>query len=177
MSAFHPLENSLNDIFVKQAPALPTGGKKFLVLYLPWINLILGILTLYTVYVLWHWAHWANALINYANSFNAAYGGPTIATNRMGVGIWLSLLVLAFEALLYIAAFPATRDHKKSGWDLMFYAALVNVVYGVVILFSNYGNLGNLIGTLIGSAIGLYLLFQIRASYLKQPAVASKTEA
>jgi hypothetical protein len=170
MSAFPGIEKSLDNIFVKQAPELPDNGKKALVKYLPWINLILGLLTLYTVYVLWHWAHLANNLINYANSLSAAYGGPQVANSRMTFGIWLGLIVLAAEALLYIAAFPATRDRKKSGWDLMFYALLVNVVYGVVILFTNYGGIGSLIGTLIGSAIGLYLLFQIRGSYSRAKA-------
>ena len=165
MSALQSLEKSLDDIFVKQAPELPAGGKKALVRYLPWINLVLGLLALYTVYVVWHWAHLANSLINYANSLSAAYGGQAVATSRMGVGIWLGLLVLAVEALLYIAAFPGTRDRKKSGWNLMFYALLVNVVYGVVIVFTSYGNIGSLISTAIGSAIGLYLLFQIRGSY------------
>jgi len=165
MSALQPLEDWLSDIFVKKAPELPAGGKKALVEYLPYINLVLGLVTLYSVYVVWHWAHLANTLINYANTLSAAYGGPAVAGNRLGVGIWLSLIVLAIEAGLYIAAFPATKARKKSGWDLLFYALLVNVVYGVVILFTDYGGIGNLIGAVIGSAIGLYLLFQIRASY------------
>lgn len=169
MSLLKQLETTLDDLFGKKAPPLPPNGKKALVQYLPWINLVLGLLTLYTVLMLWHWAHLANNLVNYANSLSAAYGGPTTATNHMGAGIWLGLLILAAEALLYIAAFPATRDRKKSGWNLMFYALLVNVVYGVVITFSSYGGIGNLIGTLIGSSIGLYLLFQIRSSYLKAP--------
>jgi uncharacterized membrane protein len=168
MGALVPLEKSLDDLFVKQAPALPAGGKKALVQYLPWINLILGLIALYTAYVLWHWAHFANSLVNYANSLSAAYGGPTVATNRLSVGIWLGIAVLAVEALLYIAAFPGTRDRKKVGWNLMFYALLVNIVYGVVVLFTNYGGVGNLIGSVIGSAIGLYLLFQIRSSYTTQ---------
>lgn len=170
MSSLQPLETALDDIFVKKAPPLPPNSKKALVEYLPWINLVLGLLALYTVYLLWHWAHLATGLINYANTLNAAYGGPAIANvNRLGFGIWLGLIVLAVEALLYIAAFQATRDRKKSGWNLMFYALLVNIVYGVVILFTSYGGVGNLIGTLIGSAIGLYVLFQIRSSYLKTP--------
>ena len=173
MSALQPLESSLNDIFVKKAPPLPAGGKKFLVQYLPWINLFLGLVTLYTVYVLWHWAHLANSLINYANSLSALYGGQQVAASRLGVGIWIGLVVLAIEALVYIAAFPATRARKKSGWDLMFFALLINVVYGVVILFTSYGGIGNLIGSVIGSAIGLYLLFQIRSSYSKVPAAAA----
>ncbi|HVA11349.1 MAG TPA: hypothetical protein VNG32_04270 [Candidatus Dormibacteraeota bacterium] len=160
-----PLETSLNDLFVKKAPALPAGGKKFLVEYLPWINLILGLISLYTAWVLWHWAHFANSLVNYANSLSAAYGGPVVATNRMTVGIWLGIAVLAVEAILYIAAFPGTRDRKKSGWNLLYYALLINIVYGVLVLFTNYGGVANLIGAIIGSAIGLYLLFQIRSSY------------
>ena len=170
MNALQSLEKNLDDIFVKKAPPLPAGGKKALVEYLPWINLILGLLALLVIYGLWHWAHVANGLINYANSLSAAYGGPSVSTGRMGFGIWLGLIVLAAEALLYIAAFPATRDRKKSGWNLMFYALLLNVVYGVVIAFSSYGGVGSLISTLIGSAVGLYLLFQIRSSYSKAPA-------
>lgn len=165
MSALGSLEKNLDDFFVRQAPPLPPNAKKALVHYLPWINLILGILTLYSVYVIWHWAHLASNLINYANSISAVYGGPQITNNRLTIGIWLGLIVLAIEAVLYIAAFPATRSRKKSGWDLMFYAFLVNVAYGVIILFTDYGSISTLIWTIIGSGIGLYLLFQIRGSY------------
>lgn len=166
MSVLQSLETSLNDIFVQKAPALPPKGKRTLVRYLPWINLVFGLLAVYTVYVLWHWAHLPNSFINYANSLSLAYGGPTIATNRLSVTIWLGIIVLVIEALLYLAAFPGLRDRKKSAWNLMFYVAIVNIVYGVVITFSSYGGVGNLIGSLIGSTIGLYLLFQIRGHYV-----------
>lgn len=180
LRSLEPLETNLNDLFVKKSPALPAGGKKALVQYLPWINLVLGVLTLYAVWVLWHWAHYANALINYANSISAAYGAGSVVspvTNRMGLGIWLGLLVLLVEALLYIAAFPGTRDRKKAGWDLMFYAALVNVVYGAVIMFTDYGGgLTSFLVNLVVSAFGLYLLFQIRPKYLSvAPAKAKKS--
>lgn len=165
MGASLPLEKPLDDLFGKQAPALPDGGKKFLVQYLPWINLILGLISLYTAYVLWNWAHVANQFVNYANSVSAAFGGPTVATNRLSVGLWIGIAVLAVEALLYIAAFPGTKARKKSGWNLLYYALLLNIAYGVVVLFTDYGSVGNLIGAVIGSAIGLYLLFQIRSSY------------
>lgn len=167
MSALQPLEDSLNDVFVKQAPALPAGGKKWLVTYLPWINLVLGLFTLYGVYLVWHWAHYTNSLINYANSLSSIYGGATVSVHRLGLGIWLGLIALAVEAILYIAAFQSTKAHKKAGWDLLFYALLINVVYGVIIMLTAYGSFGNLLSALIGSAIGLYLLFQIRASYIK----------
>ncbi len=67
--------------------------------------------------------------------------------------------------MIYIAAFPGTKARKKSGWDLLFYALLINVVYGIVVAFTDYGGFGSLIGSLVGSAIGAYFLFQIRVSY------------
>lgn len=166
MSVLQSLENSLNNLLVKKTPALPEGGKKALVTYLPWINLALGVLSLLMAYWLWQWAHLDSGLINYANSINAIYGGPVVTTNHLTFTIWLALAVLVVEALLYLAAFPATRDHKKSGWNLMFYAMLASVVYAIVTIFTNYGG-SHVISSLIGAAIGLYLLFQIRTSYIK----------
>jgi hypothetical protein len=170
IATLQPLETNLEEIFTKKVPTLPVSGRRATVQYLPWIALVLSILSAYTAWVLWHWAHYSNALLNYANSISVAYGGPPIAYHRMGLGIWLGIAVLLVEAYLYLAAFPAVRDRQKTGWDYLFYTALLNVAYGVVTLFSDYGSLGNLFGTVIGSAIGLYLLFQIRPNYL-QPVV------
>lgn len=166
MSAVTSLEKSLNDIFVKKAPELPKGGKKFLVEYLPWLSLIIGVLSLWSAYVIWDWAHVAKGYVDLANSLSAAYGGPAVASGtRLSVGIWLGVGVLVVEGLIYLAAFAPTREKKKSGWDLLFYASLLNIAYGLVIMFTAYGGPSNFIGSVIGTAIGLYLLFQIRASY------------
>lgn len=164
MSTTNSLEKSLEGAF-KSAPKLPEGGKKFLVQYLPFINLILGVLSLWTAYALWQWAHIASGFIDYANNLSRLYGGTAVVKDRLSVTIWLSLAVLAIEGVIYIAAFPGTRAKKKAGWNLMFYALLVNAVYGVVVLFTDYGGVGNFLGYLIGTVIGLYLLFQIRDSY------------
>ncbi len=167
MAGVKQLEDALDDIFVKKAPKLPENAKKVIVEWLPWINLALGVLTLWAAWTLWQWANVADKLIDYANTLSRVYGGGEVVSSRMGLGIWLSLIVLAIEAVLYLLAFPATRARKKSGWDLLFYAALVNVAYGAVVFFTAYGGFGNLLGSLIGSAIGLYFLFQIRGLYLR----------
>jgi len=165
MSALKSLEDSLEDVFVKKSPALPENGKKMIVEWLPWITLILGVLSLWAAYGLWHWAHVANDFINSVNTLSATYGGSAIDVNRMGATVWLSLIVLTIMALIYIAAFSPLKALKKSGWNLLFYAALINIVYGVVVMFTDYGSFGNLVFTIIGSAIGLYFLFQIRGHY------------
>lgn len=175
MNSLKPLETALDELFVKKAPALPPGGKKALVQYLPWINLVFGVLTLFAAWGLYNAAHAVNSLVDYANNLSAAYGGSKVVTSHLTFIVWLAIATLAIEGVLYIAAFPATRDHKKSGWDLMFYALLVNLVYGVVAAFTSYGGAGRLVGAIIGSAIGGYLLFQIRASYLGSNAPARKS--
>ena len=164
MSAVNSLEKSLGDAF-KSAPKLPEKGKKMLVQWLPWISVVLGVLMLWSAWVLYDWANAVNKLADYANSLTRAFGGTEIVKDRLTVAIWLAIAFIVVQAVLYLAAFTGLRDRKKSGWNLVFYAALVNVVAAVVVLFSDYGGVGNLIANLIGSAIGLYLLFQIRDSY------------
>jgi len=164
-SALESLEQSLDEVFNKNAPQLPAGIKQFIVKYLPYINLVLGILTLVAAWGLWNAAHTVNVLVDYANNLSAAYGGEKISTDQLTFTVWLALGVLVVEALLYIAAFPGTKARKKSGWNLLYYALLINVVYGIVVAFTDYGGFGSLIGSLIGSAIGAYFLFQIRGSY------------
>ena len=165
MSALKSLETSLNDVFVKSAPPLPPNAKKVIVQYLPYINLVLGILTLLLAYGLYSAAHTIDRAVDTLNSISVAYGGTAVNTNHLTTVVWLAIAVLAVEAVLYIAAFSGTKARKKSGWDLLFYALLINVVYGIVAVFTDYGGAGRLVGSLVGSAIGFYFLFQIRASY------------
>ena len=164
-NAVGSLEKTLDEVFNKNAPDLPTGLKKFIVEYLPYINLVLGVLSLVAAWSLWNAAHTVNSLVDYANTLSATYGGEKITTNRMTLTIWLALGVLVVEAILYIAAFSGTKGRQKSGWNLLYYALLINVVYGVIVVFTDYGGFGSLIGSLVGSAIGAYFLFQIRSSY------------
>ena len=75
-----------------------------------------------------------------------------------------------------VAAFSGLKARKKSGWNLLYYALLLNLAYGIVMAFTNYGGFSYLIGAVIGSAIGLYLLFQIRSSYLGGHKTADKAD-
>jgi hypothetical protein len=170
-----PLEKNLNDLFTKKAPVLPAGGKKIIVEWAPWLALLGGIASLWTAWILWHWAHVANAFVDYANSLSAVYGGPTVNVQRMTFGIWLGIAVLAVEGVLYLLAFNGLRERKKSAWNLIYWGALLNVAYGVVVMFTDYGGIGSLVGSLIGSAIGLYFLFQVRSAYVGNRVAAPAT--
>lgn len=170
-------ENKLNDVFVKQAPKLPENGKKALVEWAPVISLVIGVLTLLAGFQLWHWAHRAADFVNYAKDVCSAYSvsGCGIATaSRFSFWLWLSVAVLLVEGTLYLLAYPGLKARAKAGWNYLFYGALVNVAYAVVSLFTDYDKVGHFLGALIGSAIGFYLLFQIRDAYLGKKATTAK---
>jgi predicted neutral ceramidase superfamily lipid hydrolase len=174
MSNLQTVENSLDNVFVKKAPELPKGGKDLLVEFVPWLCLIGGIFSLLSVVALWNWARSVNHLADYANSLSAAYGGgAAVSTSHWTVSVWLSLIVLGITAIMYILAFSPLKNHRKAGWNLLFYALLLNLAYGIIVAFTDYGGPSSLVGSLIGTAIGLYLLFQIRSRY-SDKASASK---
>jgi hypothetical protein len=172
------IEAKLTDVFVKNAPALPEGGKKFIVKVAPIASLIIGVLTLISVWSLWHWAHVASTYANYARDLCDAYqvaGCDVATTSRLTFWVWLSMIFLIVEGILYLCAYAGLRDRKKQGWNYLFYGALVNIVYAVITLFTDYDKVGHFLGALIGSAIGFYLLFQVRSYYLGKVAPAGHT--
>lgn len=163
------LESKMDELFVKNAPKLPDGGKKFLAQWLPIISLVVGVLSLWTAYTLWHWAHIAEGASRYVNDLCNAYSvaacGNAAAASRFSLWLWAGIVLIGVEGVLYLLAYPALSKHKKQGWNYLFYGALLNLAYAVVSLFTSYNSVGNFIGALIGSAIGFYLLFQVRSAY------------
>lgn len=161
------LEKTLDDIFRKKAPwQLPEKAKQWIVKYLPIINLVLGVITLWAALTLWRWAHRTEELVNWANDLARTYGGKEITSSRMSFLLWLSLVMLVIQGVIYIAAYPGTKAKQKKGWNLLFYGALIGIVSNVISLFADYRSFSGLLGTLIGAAIGFYFLFQIRPYYL-----------
>jgi magnesium-transporting ATPase (P-type) len=177
MSAVADLEKTLDDVY-KKAPALPESGRKLIVEWLPWITLVFGVLTLWSAFWLWQWAHALDKWVDLANSVSSAYGGAIAATGRMNFFVWLSLGAMLVQAVIYLMASSPLKDRNKKGWDLLFYAGLVSLAVGLIGVFigGSYGGFSRLFGTLLGSAIGFYFLFQIRSYYLGKP-VAAKAES
>lgn len=159
-----PLEKLLDDNF-KKLPSLPEEARKGLASAMPWLTLAGGVLSLLTAWYLYQAVAWVDQWAGYANSVYSAAGYTTPVTG-IGMVAWLGLAVLAVQAVLFLVAFPALRTNKKSGWNLLLWAALTSVVYAIISnLFNGYMNLGGLIMSLVGSGIGLYLLFQVRSYF------------
>lgn len=133
--------------FFKKAPALPANAREGLVKITPWLALIFGVLGilgalggigLLTVFS-------PLAVFSGADGV-ASYGGGVIAA-----WIWLA------SSALLLAAYPGTKARKYSGWNLLFWYEVLNVVGSLVA--------GSFVSAIIGGLIGFYLLFQIKSYY------------
>lgn len=154
------LETKLDEWLVKKAPyQLPENFKKGLVKAMPWLVLVGGVLTLLGALSLYQ-------LMSMANELSLAYTYYTGVSYNYGPLMWVSLLLIVVEAVILFMAFAPLKAQKKRGWDLLFWLSLLNVVYAVIYLVAA-PNLGQFLFSLLGTLIGLYLLFQIRSHYAK----------
>lgn len=176
MADVSSLEKQMDDVFGKQAPKMPEGGKKFFVQYLPILTLIGAILSVLSAWALWNAAHTVSRLVDWANELNKAYGtGETVSTSDMTLWVWLALGFTLVNVALYFMAYNPLKAHQKKGWDYLFYASLLNVAYSVVMLFVHGRGVSSFIGGLIGTTIGWWILFQIRPAYLGKAAGPTHT--
>ncbi len=153
-----PLENALDGVFGSKSPyQLPTDMKDLFVKIVPWLSLIAGILGFLSAISLWRMAHYLNISI--------VEGMSDYITPQLNLAFWLSLLLTLAFSVLALMAFPGLKAMKKVGWNLMFYSMLANIAYGIASLFYSNGGVFGLISALIMSAIGFYILFQIRNRY------------
>lgn len=143
--ALSQLENTLEEYLVKKAPfTLPTGVKDFIVMIAPWftlVGLILAIPAILMVFGL-------GAIVA-----PMAFLGGVKAGTTFTVSIAISIVALVLNAL----ALPGLFKRTKSGWNFVFYSSLVGVISNIVTF-----SIGGLI---IGSLLGLYVLFQVKEYY------------
>ena len=138
------LEDTLDLYFRQKAPALPPNVKEAIVRFGPWIALILIILSLPALlFVL--------GLGTLLAPFSFL-GGITV-----GFTYTITMVFSIARLVLEVMALPGLFRRARSGWYLMYYAALLGVVQHVLTF--------SIVGLIIGSLISFYILFQIREYY------------
>lgn len=173
MDSLKPIETKLAEAF-KGVPALPESTKKMLSDWLRWVVLGVGVLQLFAAWSLLAWGRDVNRAVETISSYSSAFG-VAAPIEKLSIFYWLSIVVLLAEAIILLMAYPKLKTKAKDGWNLVFLAALINVAYGVFSVFSNRGGIMSLIFSLLGSAIGLYFLFQVRDQYNAKTVTAAKT--
>ncbi|HSW98950.1 MAG TPA: hypothetical protein VLF71_03875 [Candidatus Saccharimonadales bacterium] len=175
MGTLDKLEAQLNVWLNTKAPvALPKDVRKAIADAAWAIALALGIVEIWGAWTLWHLGHYLNQVIY--NADHIAYlGGPATAVH-LGLFYWLSFVVTAMAALIMLSASPKLRKGYKTGWNLLYYAALLNAAYAILRLFAGVGGgFGGFLSAAIGAVVGAYFLFQIRDHFTGKEAAAGSS--
>lgn len=167
------LETKLDEWLNKKAPfQMPASAKDSLVRYMPWLTLLAGVVLLWMAYWSWNATLALNRVADYLNQWSVAYGTGAAVSPLNSLMVWVSVILMVVEGVIFFMAYPGLKAKQKKGWNLLFWAALLNVLVGVAqILAVN----GYALISLLSAVVGLYVLFQIRGSYTG--AMASSTPA
>ncbi len=125
-------------------PSLPKNWQEVIVKVTPWIALIFGVLGVLVSLV-------GVGLLTALAPFVLLGGG----IGRASGGIIGAVLALVSSVLL-LAAFPGTKKGQMGGWKMLFYSEVVSLVSALVAISPS---------GVLGSAIGFYILFQIKSYY------------
>jgi len=135
--------------FFEKTPHLPNNARESIVKVAPWIALIVGIFGLFSVFPILS-SVFMLASLPYARMMGGWY--PAIL---------VSLAFLVVGSVIDLLAFKPLSDRRKKGWNLLFYGTCLGFVSTLVDMFSGSPSLSGVVGTLIG----LWLLFEIRGLY------------
>ena len=158
------LEKRLEPLF-DSLPALPKEARRGLVTWWPALALLGAILQFVAAWGLWHAGHYVDRYVDYVNRLSRLYGTGQVVPH-LGLAYWLMLMLLIADAVILLLASPQLKQRAKEGWNWLFLGAVINAGYGIIAAFDSvYGGAGHLLGSLLGSAVGFYLLFQVRSYY------------
>lgn len=160
------LERWLDETVNKNQPVqLPSGARTWIADNSWWLAIIGGVVSLWGAWSFWQIGHYLSGLNQLANEM-ARLSGSSYSTD-LGVMWYVALAGLVVEGVLLLLAVPLLKDHKKTGWDLLYYVSLVSLFVGLVYLFVPGYGVGSLIGSLLGAAISWFFLFQIRSRFAR----------
>ena len=159
------LEKWLEGVYAK-TPVLPVGVRNWISNNLYWLAAISGILGLWGAYSLWQVARWGDNWAQYSNDAATYYGVSPVGTAFSPL-IWAIVVVVAIQAVIALMAVGPLKAHRKAGWNLLFYSALLSVGTALLYLIMDGYGISSTISSLVGCAVGLYFLFQIRSHFVK----------
>jgi hypothetical protein len=164
MGQLDKLETMLDEKLNKKASLkLPVESRKTIATNMWWVALVIGIFQLWAAWGLWHIGHRVDSLVDRVNAAYGVYGG---VVNDLGMFYYISVLLLVADAALLLLAAPALKEMRKAGWNLLFYGLILNVGYGLVRMFADYGGMSDLLWAFVASFIGAFFLFQVRDHFI-----------
>ena len=161
MAALKTIEDKMIEIN-KGLPQLPPDWKNWLAQY-AWVFALIGaVVGAILVLVLINTVLFVTAVVTTTDTLGYIVQQP--AHHYVALA-WLALVVLVGYVAVLAISVPKLKAMLKSGWNLSFYSALFFLGYDIFFWLQSPGAVFNLIGNLIGAAIGFYFLFQIREKF------------
>lgn len=142
--SFEKLEETLSVYFEKKAPQLPKGVKDVIVSISPWGILLMFVMMIPALFAI------------FGLSYTGMMGQYMFGWHRGGYLVLGGIFTIALM-VLYGLALPGLFKRNRSGWQFMFYAALLSTVRSVVMF--------DLSSLIIGTLLSMYILFQVRSYY------------
>ena len=150
------LEDGLNTFF-KGLPHLPKEWRHWLADNVWWLVLIGVVLGAFGILGL-------VPVVLGISIFTGIVAGPAAGALVIITGI-VNMAVLVVSVVLESMAVTPLKAKQKRGWDLLFLVSLVAFA-GSVLNAIITGNIGHILGLLVGTLIGLYLLFEVRMYFV-----------
>jgi hypothetical protein len=167
MKQLETIEKPLEDLF-KGLPVLKKETKASIAQYWPIVTLVLGILQFIVAWALWGTLTFFERVYGPASQWAQYYGGIDLGYSSFDrFVIYAGVLTLVVSGALMIAAYAPLKARLKKGWNLLFLSFLLNVPYAVLAIFMDQRGIGTFIFSLLGTAVLLYFLFQVKELYKK----------
>ena len=164
MESVRKLEETMASWF-KNVPHLPSGGQKWLADNIWWLALIGAVLGAISFLSIISATFLGSALL-------MGYGGVAgvVVAGAAFIAVLISLASLGLLTVLMFMAVTPLKEHKKKGWELLFISEVASFLFAILGVV--FGASSGLIGTIIGAAIGFYLLYEIRGHFDNKVKVA-----
>lgn len=137
-------------------PHLPEKGRRWIADNCWWIVLVGVILLSLNILGVLGILLAGTMLLSVAAGVYGAMLGGVVALLAL---VWIALYILT-TVLLAMAVGPL-KLHKKRGWKLLFLVTAISVIVEISYVFVS-ADVGSFIGSMIGTAVGAYFLFEIR---------------
>jgi len=132
----------------KNLPHLPKGIVEFFVNIAPWLAIIGAVLGLI-----------AGPVVGLVGTF-----GTLLSLNPMVlITTVVTVVVTLANSVLLFMAFNPLKNREMKGWVLLFWSQVLGIISSVMTIVT--GGYSSVIGIVIATLIGFYILFEMRPFY------------
>lgn len=139
----------------KSVPHLPASWTEFLAKIIPYLVGLSGVLSVIG----------GLSTLSYAIGFNSTLMWVGSYLSLSPIYLFGSALMQLLSGALSLLAFNYLKSRAMTGWMLLFWNMVLGILNSVLTIVFGPAMGSSLLGAIIGTAIGLYLLFEIKRQY------------